>query len=371
MHVGVAKTGTTYLQRILFSHRDALREAGLLYPGAQAGDQFVASIDLRGLDDPKFDHFNAGGAWDRIADEVREYDGNAVISHETFARASSQQIERVVDSFDTADLRIVLTVRDLGRQIPAVWQETLKNRATGSYHQFLHDIFENPDVGPHKFFWKPQDIARLVRRWIRQVGSDRVVLVTVPPSGAPRDELWNRFARAIDLPDVPIELPTTPANSSLGPAESELLRHLNASLPADFPWPRYIKTVKRQFAEGRLASRDGGRIVVPPEWHGAVKQRATEMVSYLEQSGVTVIGDLNDLTPVLPVVDVSGPDDLSRDDLMRVSAEVLRDYLLAPPRRPAPPPAAPPPAPPPAPRGPRPWARRMRERIRRRLRGAG
>src|SRR3954447_10044614 len=150
MHVGVAKTGTTYLQRILFSHRDALRAAGLLYPGSQPGDQFVASIDLRGLDDPKFDHFNAGGSWDQMADEVRGFDGNAIISHETFARATGQQIERIVESFDTADLRIVFTVRDLGRQIPAVWQETLKNRATGSYDRFLNDVFINTDSGPHK-----------------------------------------------------------------------------------------------------------------------------------------------------------------------------------------------------------------------------
>jgi hypothetical protein len=333
MHVGVAKTGTTYIQRILYSHRDMLRGAGLLYPGGQPGDQFVASIDLRGLDDEKFDHFNTAGAWDRMAKEVRAFDGNAVISHETFARASGRQIRRIVDSFDTSDLRIVLTVRDLGRQIPAVWQEGLKNKATGSYEEFLDDIFVNAETRVHKFFWKPQDIARLVRRWVRHVGRDRITLVTVPPSGAPRDELWTRFARAIDLPDVPITLPPTAANSSLGPAEAELLRHLNASLPADFPWPRYIKTVKRQFAESKLASRDGGRIVVPPGWHEAVKQRAAEMTAHLERSRVAVIGDLNDLTPSLPVAAVSGPDDLSSDDLMRVSAEVLRDYMLTPTRR--------------------------------------
>jgi hypothetical protein len=369
MHVGVAKTGTTYLQRILFSHREALREAGLLYPGARPGDQFIASVDLRGHDEPRFDHLNADGAWDRIADEVRAFDGNALISHETFARASTRQIERMVDSFDTSDLRIVLTVRDLGRQIPAVWQETLKNKATSSYQEFLADIFVNRDSGPHKVFWRPQDIARLVRRWVRQVGSDKMTLVTVPPSGAPRHELWRRFAQAIDLPSgVAVELPEAAANSSLGPAEAELLRHLNASLDPDFPWPRYVRTVKRQFAEMTLASRDGGRIVVPPEWHDAVKQRATVMVRRLERSGVRVIGDLNDLTPALPVVDVSGPEDLSRDQLMRVSAEVVRDCLLASrPRRPSAQPAAPQ-------RGLaalRPRARALGGRVRRRLRGAG
>jgi hypothetical protein len=366
MHVGVAKTGTTYLQRILFGHRDAMRAAGLLYPGAQPGEQFLASVDLRGLDDTKFDHMNTDGAWDRVAREVVAFDGDAIISHETFARASRRQIVRIVDSFADFDLRIVLTVRDLGRQIPAVWQEGLKNKATGSFEEFLADIFVNEDVKVHRFFWKPQDIALLVQRWARQIGIEKITLVTVPPIGAPRDELWHRFAKAIGLPDVPIELPAAAANSSLGPGEAELLRHLNASLPPDFPWPRYIKTVKRQFAEGKLASRDGGRIVVPPHWHDAVKQRATKMVRMLERSGVAVIGDLNDLTPVLPVADVSGPDDLSRDDLMRVSAEVLRDYLLA--QRRSTPPAD---AAASARRGLPEGGPNLRDRLRRRLRGAG
>jgi hypothetical protein len=277
---------------------------------------------------------HAAGAWDRLADEVRAFDGAAVVSHETFARASSRQIQRVMDSFEGADLRIVLTVRDLGRQVPAVWQETLKNRATGSYEEFLADVFVNADSGAHKFFWRPQDVAGVVRRWSRKVGVENVTVVTVPPSGAPRDELWARFASAIGLPDIDIEIPAVPANTSLGPAEAELLRHVNAAMPADVPWPRYLRAVKRQFAEGRLAARTASaRIVVPPAWHDAVKQRATEMVGYIEQSGVRVVGDLDDLTPSLPTADVSGPEDLDRQELMRVAAEVVRDYVLAPPRR--------------------------------------
>lgn len=332
MHVGVAKTGTTYLQRILFAHRDALRDAGLLYPGKQAGSQYVASVDLRGLDDSKFDHLHHEGAWDKLAAEVSRFDGNAVISHETFARCSGAEIRRVRASI-TGELKIVLTVRDLGRQLPAVWQETLKNKATNSYDEFLNDVFVNIDSGPHKFFWKPQDVRKVVRRWVRAVGKENVTLVTVPPSGAPRDELWNRFAQAIELPDVPITLPEAAANSSLGPAEAELLRHINDSLPADFPWPRYIKVIKRQLAENRLAKNSTGRIVVPPAWHDLVRARADEMNGYLRRSGVRVIGDLADLEPALPVSDVSGPDDLSRDELVAAAARVVRDLVLAPPRR--------------------------------------
>jgi hypothetical protein len=334
MHVGVAKTGTTYLQRILQAHRDALKHAGVLYPGRRSGDQFVAAVDLRGAEQENFDHLDTEGAWDRLTDEVRRHRGNAVISHETFARSSRSSVERAAHSFGDSELKVVLTLRDLGRQIPAVWQETIKNRSTIGYHDFLDDIFHHPTTGTYKFFWKAQDFRKVVRKWGGEVGMENVTVVTVPQSGAPRDELWNRFADAIDLPEVSIQIPEAAANTSIGPAEAELLRHVNAALPDDFPWPRYIKLVKRQFAERRLAPRSSGRIVVPPEWHDTVKEKAARMVDYLEASGVRVVGDLADLTPVLPVSEVSGPDDLSREELMTASAEVVRDLVIMPRRSP-------------------------------------
>src|SRR5262245_7925754 len=93
LHVGVAKTGTTFLQRVMFAHRDALRASGLLYPGSGSGAHFIAALDLRGKDDAKFDHLSPEGRWDSLASEIRRFDGNAVISHETLARCSRGQVD--------------------------------------------------------------------------------------------------------------------------------------------------------------------------------------------------------------------------------------------------------------------------------------
>jgi hypothetical protein len=333
MHVGIAKTGTTYLQRILFAHRDQLKAAGLLYPGRRSGDQYVASVDLRKLDTAKFQHLRSDGMWDRIADEVHRFDGNAIISHETFARCSTAEIKRVIKSCGDVEVKVVLTVRDLGRQVPAVWQETLKNRANSSYPEFLEDVFVNVDSGEHKFFWKPQDVRKVVARWGRQVGIENVTVVTVPPPGAPRDELWKRFAAAIELPDVKIKLPSAASNTSLGPAEAELLRRVNMALPKAMPWPRYNRLVKRQFAEQRLSRRPSVRITVPEQWHQTVHARGQSMTRYLRRSGCRVIGDLSDLRPQLTPQPVAGPDDLSRDEILTVAGEVIRDLMLSPLRR--------------------------------------
>jgi hypothetical protein len=334
IHVGIAKTGTTYLQRILFANREQLKAAGLLYPGKRSGDHYIASVDLRKLDNTeKFEHLRYNGMWDRLAEEVRGFEGNAVISHETFARCSTAEIKRVVASLGDVDLRVVLTVRDLARQVPAVWQETLKNRQGNSYDEFLADVFVNVDSGEHKFFWKAQDVRKVVSRWGRQVGMDNVTVVTVPPTGARKDELWKRFSTAIELPDVAVKLPSAASNTSLGPAEAELLRYVNLALPPAMKWQRYGRLIKRQLAEQRLARRPSSRISVPEQWHQTVQARGQSITRYLRRTGCRVVGDLADLRPQLSPVTVAGPDDLSREEILTVAGEVIRDLVLSPPRR--------------------------------------
>jgi hypothetical protein len=63
LHIGAPKTGTTYLQNILFTNRAALRRDGLLYPGNAVRSHFWAIQDLReiafhGHVDPQ-----VSGAW--------------------------------------------------------------------------------------------------------------------------------------------------------------------------------------------------------------------------------------------------------------------------------------------------------------------
>ncbi len=47
LHVGVPKSGTTFLQASLTANRKALRAAGVLYPGGEER-MFLAAVDVRG-----------------------------------------------------------------------------------------------------------------------------------------------------------------------------------------------------------------------------------------------------------------------------------------------------------------------------------
>ena len=87
------------------------------------------------------------GAWDRLAGQVREWDGTAIISHEILATASrgaGGQRRSPRSATRDAEVHVVLSVRDLVRQIPAEWQENVKHRARAA----ATPASCRPDPGP-------------------------------------------------------------------------------------------------------------------------------------------------------------------------------------------------------------------------------
>ena len=76
LHVGLPKTGTTYLQAVLAHHRDALREAGVLYPFVKPQAMFLGAVEVRGSRD-KFglSEADVAGTWQALCDRVRAHDG--------------------------------------------------------------------------------------------------------------------------------------------------------------------------------------------------------------------------------------------------------------------------------------------------------
>mgnify|MGYP006197468099 CR=1 FL=1 len=202
-------------------------------PGATRGsgwafasrEQNLAALDLMRLRWGGLE-LQAGGAWDRLAQQVRDHDGTSIISHEIFATASRTQVQRALASLGHeaggggTEVHLVISVRDLVRQIPAEWQENVKHRARFSYAKFL-EIIADPQrshrVGA--WFWGVQEIPDILARWGATIPAERVHLVTVPPPGSPRDELWRRFSEAFGLDGLHLDL--TPEQKAVGKANFE------------------------------------------------------------------------------------------------------------------------------------------------------
>lgn len=296
LHVGSPKTGTTFLQQLLWSQRDTARDQGLLLPLDAFFDHYLATLAVREIDPQPADVERVAGVWDRVVRAARGWDGNVLVSHELFASATTEQAERAVAAFGAdAEVHVVLTARDLVRQIPAEWQEHVKHRSTARFDDFVTDLRRED---PRTWFWRVQDFADVLDRWGGSLPPERVHVVTVPPAGEPTDLLWQRFAGLLGLDPHAFSTTGPRSNTSLGYEQAELLRRVNVELGDRLPLPGpYAPVVKSLFAESILAGRPGTRLALAGADRDYAVRRSAAIADGLEARGFDVVGDLDDLRP--------------------------------------------------------------------------
>lgn len=328
LHVGTPKSGTTSLQDICARNRDLLREHGYLYPG-QASAHFIEAMSLRDSGFRGHSFEAAEGAWERVVAEIEAHDGPVLISHETLGGSAPKIVKRAVRSLRGRTVRVVITCRDLGRQLPAVWQEGVKNGDTETYDEFLAATFgawESGEVATGA--WRGQNLLAMGERWAAGVGAEHVRFVTVPPAGSDKELLWQRFREAAGLPDVAYAIPRKPRNQSLGTVETELVRRIVARLPEDVPWPVFARQVKRRLAQRRLGGhRAGGTLGVPVAYQALTTQVADQIVEGLRAAGYPVVGDLEDLRTG-PAAGTS-PSEVTDAVLLERALDLLAPLVLA------------------------------------------
>lgn len=292
LHIGLAKTGTTFLQALLAENRPSLRKAGFLYPFIRPEGMFHAAVEIRD------DHARWGldpglirGTWAALLAKAREFDGTTVISHEILAGATDDEIERAARQLDGFEVHLVVTARDLSRQVPAHWQEAVKNGQTFSFDEFTSEVLREPGA-PDSFFWNEQDLPAVVDRWAPY--ASRVHLVTCPQPGSDPTLLWQRFADGTGIPADTLDPSTAPpSNRSLGAAEVHLLRRINAELAGTIEWPAYAHVVKRYFAQRVLSTVGSEQATTPESLREPLARIEEEWIDALGRHQVH--GDLADL----------------------------------------------------------------------------
>ena len=331
LHVATTKTGTTFLQRVLWAHRDQLLAQHVLLPGAGVGDHFKASVDVREEPHRVVDPTTATGAWSRLVDDMAAWEGDALVSHELFASATADQAGRAIAMLDRAEVHVIVTARDLARQIPAEWQEHLKHRSVLTFPEFVHSVRtdERGPFSPNGYhFWHAQDLSGVFGRWRADLPSERLHVVTVPRPGAESDGLWKRFTGLVGIDGATFDLGKGRSNSSVGAEQAELLRLLNSRLGSRLPLPGpYPELVKALLAHQLLAERPGTRFGLVGADREFAVERAKAMVVDLERLQVDVVGDLLDLVPDAQGEDVSGDAHVSRDAVLDEAVEALAGVL--------------------------------------------
>ncbi len=329
LHVGTPKTGTSHLQDVLFHNRLRLGLHGMHYPAHRFDAHFLAALDLMRLPWGGLEH-EAVGAWDALADRVRRTPGTAIISHEILAAASRAQAARALESLGDAELHLVLSVRDLARQIPAEWQENVKHRSVVSYARFLQMIRD-----PHRqgriasWFWSVQEIPDIIARWAPDLPAERVHLVTVPPSGTDPDLLWTRFVEAFGLGGLDLDTGSERHNPSLGVPETALIRRVNRAANAVVPPADYRPLVRELLAHQTLAQRSGSpRLALPPDVHDSVAELSQAWVGEIRERGYHVVGDLDDLLAGPPATSYADPDRPRERQVAAAGVDAIRALLV-------------------------------------------
>ncbi|MDP9442808.1 MAG: hypothetical protein M3P83_00015 [Actinomycetota bacterium] len=330
VHVGPHKTGTTFLQQTLATNKDALAAAGVLFPGRDYADHLAAVLDALGRGVPG-DRRRVRGRWAAVAEEVRAWPGGtAVLSAEALAGAGAAGIERLVTSLQPAQVHVVYTARDLTRVIPAMWQTHMRSRVSEPWPGYLASVRGDAGADPKwgERLWNTQDPRRVFARWERHVPRERIHVVTVPPSGADPGVLWERFCSLVGVDPTAYPLTQGRANTSLGTAESEVLRRVNAKVAGRLRDGSYHRWVNEFTTRRVLKKRPGQtRFALPAEEHGWVRERAEQVIAFLEADGYDVVGDLADLLPAPPSPDAAAPDDVDLDRALDAAADVVAALL--------------------------------------------
>lgn len=329
LHIGLQKTGTSYLQNVCWSSVDDLRGQGVTMVPDGRLETFWLALDVRQRIDPH-DAPRVGRSLELLPEQLAAVTTPAaLVSHETLASASAAQIGRLLEACAGHEVHVVVTARDIGRQVPSMWQEGLKAGRSDTLEDYVAALRGTDGrVGPA---WRRLDLAGVLGRWAQAVPPERIHVVTVPGPDGPREALLERYCAVLGVDPGALD-PTKagPGNPGLGEAEAELLRRVNDGVP-----DRYRRRVpygevgKRWFAMGILARAGSTPVRLGRAHEGWCREVGAESVRVIGELGCDVVGDVADLVPDGSVfADSAGPDEAAVLEVAtRALGEVLEERL--------------------------------------------
>jgi hypothetical protein len=328
MHIGLPKTGTSYLQSLVAANYAELRRQGVLVPGSLS-DHHRACLEVRDVVDSRenLDPELFHGTWRRLLKQIEAWPGPALITDEMFAGASTRHVGRIVRDLQPAEVHVVLTVRDLVRAFPAAWQQSVKGGKAWRFTDYIDSIREGQrETG---WFQKAQFPERVLARWSKHVPSHRIHVVTLPPRGSSHDLLWKRFCEPLDLEPGAFVMSDVRANESLGVVEAELLRRINEHLVPRLETTQVAAWVRNLLGNDVLARRTGKQsFAVPEDRRPWVRESSRRGLERIERGGYDIVGSLDDLVPGDVAPGAPHPDEVSDEQLVAAATETIAELVV-------------------------------------------
>jgi hypothetical protein len=326
LHIGLHKTGTTYLQNMMRANREALRAQGVEFPGGPGEPaQDFAVLDLqgrrrRGVSDPR-----VSGQWRSLVEHVNASPlPTALVSEERLSLCTLKQARRAATAFQGSRVHVIVTARDLGRVAVSAWQEDIKGDTTWTWREYVDAIKDPARVAtnPARGFWMRQDLVRICQTWETVVPAHRLHVVTVPQPGSPPEKLLRRFSSVVGFDaDLLVEEPRW-SNETVGVAATEVIRRVNERLGGRLNRAEHDKVMKMTVVRMLARHTEPVRFTLPAEELPWITERAQQMIAALQDSGYPVVGSLDEL---LPRVQKDGrrPDNATDAELLEASLDAL------------------------------------------------
>ena len=92
LHIGLPKTGTTYLQSVLWDAKASLARDGYLLPGRWHREHLWAALELQGRPNLERRHPKAPGTLARLVRAVNRHNGPAILTHEFMCGAGREHV---------------------------------------------------------------------------------------------------------------------------------------------------------------------------------------------------------------------------------------------------------------------------------------
>lgn len=342
LHIGTMKTGTSFLQRVLVRNRKVLAANGVLFPtdASSWGLQVRAARDVLKIVGPR----PSDGAWQALLDQVRAHRGTTVlISMEFFSFATAATVKQIVDDLGGERVQVIITARDYARVMPSAWQSMMKQGHPWSFDEFVESVTHAGPAYPEAAmrFWKHHDLVSIVERWLAVVGPDRLHLVTLPPSGAPPELLWERFAGVVGLDPAAYDVSQDQkSNFSLSYTDTEMLRQVSLALGGRLSKLAHKRWVSRWLANRVIRSSTpeaDDRPVLDQSAQQWAADTGQHVVEEFRNLNLHVHGDLDDLlspASTQPVDGLRGPRHLYPERTPIMIAEMLVRLALVDPNMP-------------------------------------
>ena len=221
IHIGIGKTGTSSIQKMLIKNYDKFLDQNVLIPktGLKYG---MAHHDLADLNETCMSEEKKKLYLDLLNEIEVTNEENVILSSEFFSYVSPDYVEEIKMLLNEYDVKIVFYVRDQIKLFNSTYLQWLKvgNKDLGSPEKFYNG---------HKDAW---DFNVVIKAWEESFGQDKI-LAKVFDKRVNDGDVCKDFMKTIGLENLDLTYPEVYDNESLIPDFKELVMMIDDLAPSE------------------------------------------------------------------------------------------------------------------------------------------